>query len=88
MVYALAREQRLYRVDVPLGTTLRQAIERSHILDDYPAIDLSVNKVGVFGELCDLNDTLQPGDRIEIYRPLQIDPKTARRAKALKSGPS
>ncbi|MEW6678596.1 MAG: RnfH family protein, partial [Pseudomonadota bacterium] len=44
-----------------------------------PDIDLTVQKVGVFGKVVDLEDGLKPGDRIEIYRPITADPKTVPR---------
>lgn len=69
---------------LPSGSTLRQAIEQSGLLQQCPDIDLGRNRVGVFGQLCDLDETLAPGDRVEIYRSLQIDPKAARRRRAAK----
>ena len=82
VMYARADVQRGIVVEVPIGSTLRAAIERSRISDEYPEIDLAVNKVGIFGQLRSLEDLVQAGDRIEIYRPLLIDPKDARRKNA------
>ncbi len=82
VVFARPDVQELIPVRVPRGATIRSAIERSRILDTYPEIDLAVNRVGIFGSLRELGDTVQDGDRIEIYRPLLIDPKEARRRKA------
>ena len=73
---------------VPLKLTvvsIEQAIQQSNILKQFPEIDLSINKVGVFGELRSLNELINDGDRIEIYRPLKIDPKQARRDRAKKT---
>ena len=73
---------------VPLKLTvvsIEQAIQQSNILEQFPEIDLSVNKVGVFGELRSLDELINDGDRIEIYRPLKIDPKQARRDRAKKT---
>ena len=39
-------------------------------------------QVGIFGEICGRDRPLAEGDRVEIYRPLQVDPKAARRARA------
>ena len=80
VIYARPDVQKPIEVLVPKGATVRAAIERSRIGETYPEIDLAVNKVGIFGELCSLDDTLQAHDRVEIYRPLLIDPKEARRA--------
>lgn len=64
------------------GCSIREAIEASGIMVNYPEIDLTQNDVGIFGQLHQLSDTVQDDDRIEIYRPLIIDPKEARRRKA------
>ncbi len=82
VIYARPDEHDPVEILVPKGATVRAAIERSRIGERYPEIDLAVNKVGVFGELRSLDDTIQAHDRIEIYRPLLIDPKEARRANA------
>ena len=50
----------------------------------YPEINLNENKVGIFSKQRELQDVVQAGDRIEIYRPLLIDPKAARRLRAKK----
>lgn len=85
VIYALADEQQLITIKVNQGTTLKQAIEQSGILQKYPQIDLNVNKVGIFSRITDLNAILNDGDRIEIYRPLIMDAKAARKKRAEKS---
>lgn len=82
VVFARPEMQQIIPVRVPRGATIRATIERSRILERYAEIDLAVNRVGIFGSLRDLGDTVQDGDRVEIYRPLQVDPKEARRRKA------
>lgn len=84
VVYALAREQRVLRVRVPRGASLRQAIERSGLLNAYPEIDLARNRIGSFGRLRDPDEPAREGDRIEIYRPLVLDPRERRRHAARK----
>lgn len=69
-------------LQLPPNSTLRQAINQSGLLDQCPDIDLDINQVGIFGQLCELNTVLNDGDRVEIYRPLAIDPKEARRRRA------
>ena len=81
VAYASVSRQTLIRMKYH-DMTAEQAIERSGILDQYPDIDLAVNKVGVFGEKARLSQRLKPGDRVEIYRPLEINPKQARRMRA------
>jgi uncharacterized protein len=80
--YARPDVQVVRDLDVPAGTTLRQAIERSGVLRDLPDIDLAACRVGIFGKLKDLDAVLREQDRIEIYRPLIADPKEARRRRA------
>jgi putative ubiquitin-RnfH superfamily antitoxin RatB of RatAB toxin-antitoxin module len=83
VAYALPERQTLIALEVPAGTTLEQAIALSGICRQYPEIDLAVNRVGIFSKLTTLDAPLQAGDRVEIYRPLLIDPKEARRRRAL-----
>lgn len=67
---------------VPAGATVAEAIRSSRILERHPEIDLAVNRIGIFNRLCEPGTVVQDGDRIEIYRPLVADPKTARRRRA------
>ncbi len=85
VVYGLPNKQDSRRISVERLCTVIQAIELSDILADHPEIDLGKNKVGVFGQLMALDHILQDGDRVEIYRPLIIDPKVARRLRAKSS---
>ena len=81
-VYALPDEQTLFRQAVPEGATVAQAIRLCGILDKYPEIDLTANKLGIFGKLTQADAVLRDRDRIEIYRPLLADPKEVRRMRA------
>ncbi len=82
VAYALPEEQIVHVVEAESGITVEQAIRNSGILEEYPEIDLSKNKVGVFGKAAKLDAALYPGDRVEIYRPLIADPKEARKKRA------
>ena len=82
VVYALPEAQRLLTVRVEAGTTLGQAIRRSGILQEFPEIDLRHSRLGIYGRLAAAADAAKPGDRIEIYRPLSVDPKAIRRLRA------
>jgi len=82
VAFAYPDHQILLSTDLPEGATLRDAIEQSRIREKVPEIDLDTMRVGVFGKLKSLEDTVRSGDRVEIYRPLKIDPKEARRARA------
>jgi putative ubiquitin-RnfH superfamily antitoxin RatB of RatAB toxin-antitoxin module len=63
-------------LELPAGSTVRDALAVSGIRGDQP--------VGIFGKRVPLDHKLASGDRVEIYRPLEIDPKEARRRRALK----
>lgn len=82
VVYALPGGHDAVTVRVPENATLREAIAVSGIPERHPEIDLARCKAGVFGKIRRLDDPVSPGDRIEIYRPLAMDPKEARRARA------
>ena len=82
VVYALPERQYLYPLTLPEGSTLRHAIDASGILVLRPDIDLDKNRVGIFSRPAALDDILNDGDRVEIYRPLLMDPKELRRQRA------
>lgn len=82
VAYATVEQQLILEVQVDQGTTIKQAIEISGILERFPEIDLKKNKVGIFGKLKNIGQILQDTDRVEIYRPLIADPKEVRRRRA------
>lgn len=82
VAYAKPAQQVIMRLDVPPGTTLRQAIEQSGILERFPEIDLAHSKAGIFGKLAKPEEALREGDRVEIYRELIADPKAVRKQRA------
>lgn len=82
VVYARRDEQVLIVLEVEEGTTARQAVERSGIRQRFPEIDLARMSVGIFGRVTGLGTRLADGDRVEIYRPLLVDPKEVRRKKS------
>ena len=82
VVYALPQTQKLVKLRLPPGSTVQQAIEASGLIEEYPQIDLTRNKVGVFSKIVSLHTPLHDCDRVEIYRPLIADPKDARRQRA------
>lgn len=82
VAYALPTEQLIVPVNVQDGASAEQAIQASGILNKFPEIDLSVNKIGVFGKLTKLESPLRHLDRVEIYRTLIADPKEVRKQRA------
>lgn len=83
VVYATPALQKLIALKVAAGTTAEQAILQSGILDFFPEIDLSGNKIGIFSKACKADTVLREKDRVEIYRALLADPKEVRRQRAL-----
>ena len=82
VAYSEPGQQIWLNTEVPDSATIREAIERSGILKQFPQIDLDVQKVGVFGKLSKLDSALRPGDRVEIYRAIICDPATVPRKDA------
>ena len=82
VAYALPQRQEEITVRVPRHANVAIAIRASGILDRYSDWVLSELDVGVFSQRVQLDTPLSPGDRVEIYRPLEIDPMTRRRLRA------
>ena len=81
-----ARQVTELQMRVPARSTVRQALEASSILAKYPELDMQTLDIGIWGQPASLKHVLQTLDRIEIYRPLSVDPKTARRLRFQKQG--
>lgn len=69
------------KVRVPEGSTAEDAIRASDLLTRYPDLDLDAFMVGIFGKATELDQHLNDGDRVELYRPITVDPKTVPRRK-------
>lgn len=84
VAYALPDRQRLIAMIVDADCTVQEAVRRSGILAEFSDIDLEHAKLGIWGRIVTAPETarLRDGDRIEIYRPLLIDPKVVRQARA------
>jgi putative ubiquitin-RnfH superfamily antitoxin RatB of RatAB toxin-antitoxin module len=79
VAYSDTIQQAWLRIEVPEDCNVEQAIIKSGILRQFPEIDLTEQKVGVFGKQVKLDAALAPGDRVEIYRPITADPMTVPR---------
>lgn len=79
IVYGLPDRQYLRTMQVQEGTTARQAVLQSSLGQEIPNLDLASAPLGIFGKRVKDDTVLRARDRIEIYRPLLIDPKEARR---------
>jgi putative ubiquitin-RnfH superfamily antitoxin RatB of RatAB toxin-antitoxin module len=85
VVYALPETQAVVRLDVPRGTTVEQAVELSQLVGRFPEIRALPLQCAVFGRHVPLTYTVRDGDRVEILRPLRVDPKEQRRRAAAKA---
>ena len=86
VAYSEPSQQVWMNIEVPEGTTVREAIDKSGILAMFPAIDLGIQKVGVFGRVVKPETALRPGDRVEIYRTITCDPQTVPRRDGVGGG--
>ena len=82
VVYATPTRQVVRTLTLPAGSNVEAAIRASGLLEQFPEIVLGVNRAGVYGEIVSLDESLEGGERVEIYRPLIVDPKAARRLRA------
>lgn len=85
VAYATPKKQLIVNVNVLPNSTVEDAILASNILAQFPEIDLQKNAVGIFSKRVKLTTRLKHKDRVEIYRPLVIDPMEARRLRAKKT---
>ena len=85
VAYALPDKQILECLKVPNGTTAAQAIQLSGICTKFSEIQLNDKNLGIFGKLVKSEKILRNYDRIEIYRPLTVDPKEKRRKRVKKA---
>lgn len=85
VAYCSPSAAHVIEVSVPEQSTVAEVIRHSRILERCPEINLEVNRVGIFNELCEPGTPVRDGDRVEIYRPLVADPRSARRRRAAKA---
>jgi len=77
--YALPQRQTVVSLVLPAGATVADALARVADRPPFADLDLAAVPVGVFGDRCERDRPLVQGDRVEIYRPLHMDPREARR---------
>jgi len=85
---ACAAPERMFlrELELPANATVHDAIEASGFRQAWPDVPVSAERVGIFARKEDFDTVLREGDRVEIYRPLKIDPKEARRQRARNPG--
>ena len=81
VVYALPRQARAVTVRLPEGATVRDAVRAAGL----PGVAAGKHRFGIYGEEVPADAPVADGDRVEVYRPLVLDPKEARRRRALRS---
>ena len=79
VLYALPDEQVIVELPAEQGMTAIRAVELSGLLERYPAIADGPLVLGIWGVEVANDRSLEPGDRVEISRPLETDPRTMRR---------
>jgi len=77
--YAESDRQLWMRLEVPDSSTIEETINLSGVLKLYPEINLSSQKVGIFGKIAALDTAVKDGDRVEIYRQITADPQMVQR---------
>lgn len=82
VVYADAERQILRQASVAQGSTVMQAIHASGIAQAVPALEIDPGRLGIFARKAAPEQVLRDGDRVEIYRPLTLDPMESRRRRA------
>jgi putative ubiquitin-RnfH superfamily antitoxin RatB of RatAB toxin-antitoxin module len=80
------RDVREWPLALPAGSTVADALAASPLRREFPALDLASMGVGVWGSKATPRQLLRDRDRIEVYRPLQVDPKVARRERFRRQG--
>lgn len=79
VAHALPDRQRIVTVTLTDGMTAMGAVVESGLLQEFPQLRDRPLALGIFGQVVDGSRLLEPGDRVEIYRPLKADPREARR---------
>lgn len=78
VVYASADARHVLHVELQSGATIEQAIDASGLLSLAPELHRGALDVGIWNRVARLDAVVRAGDRIEVYRPLTVDPKEAR----------
>lgn len=79
IAYDNGKKQVWLKLEVPDGSTVRDVIDLSKLLEQFPEIDLQSQKVGIFGRATKLDAVVTDGNRVEVYRPIIADPETVER---------
>ena len=83
VVFATKERQSLKTLGVEAGATVADVVAASGVLDDFPDQNIEQLRFGVWGHIVERTHAVKDGDRVELYRVLQLDPREARRQLAL-----
>ena len=87
VIYALPERQTELLVELPQGATVADAIARAALIDRFPELGQQTIECAIFSRPVAVTSVLNDGDRVEILRPLRVDPKENRRNAAAASRP-
>ena len=82
VVLALPARQVLLTVNVGEGASVANVIAESGFESRFPGMGITEMPVGIWGKRVSPDTTVRAGDRVELYRPLEVDPREARRQRA------
>lgn len=82
LVYIEADEEFIVSLDMAATATVADAVEESQLLDKFPSLKLVDYQLGIYSQEVSPGTLLQAGDRVEVYRPLVLDPMEVRRQRA------
>ena len=82
VVYGRQDRQKVVKLSLNEGATVREAVEHSGLIAEFPEIDLAQYKLGIWNKLVKVDAVVRDKDRVEIYRPLIADPKEVRKQRA------
>lgn len=87
VAYATSEKQLIVEVEVEPGTSMLDAAICSGLDKEFDGLNIAESSMGIFGRKVakPANEIVREGDRIEIYRPLLVDPKQARMNRAAKA---
>ena len=82
LVYIDADEEFIVSLDMAAAATVADAVEQSQVLDKFPSLKAIDYQLGIYSQEVSAGTRLQAGDRVEVYRPLVLDPMEVRRQRA------
>lgn len=77
----------LCELELPDGATIAVAVAAARLVSEHLEVDWDHAVTGIFGRVCGRDHVPLDGDRVELYRPLKLDPRARRQARAAQKGP-